>query len=146
MAPRRAGEPVGAEGLCGEADLYLRDRRHDRDSEKSRGDRGPLDRLREFFRDIAREIFSQGGELADAGAEWAAATAFGGRASGSISRWHLFLHRPRPTVGREADQEGLDGAPGGVQTALHRSGNYNSFRRARHQVCFRDAEATAIAV
>ena len=51
VAPRRAGQPLGAQGVRGQADVHLRDRRHDGHSQEPRGDRGPPDRLRELFSD-----------------------------------------------------------------------------------------------
>ena len=58
-----------------------------------------------------------------------------------VPRRHLLLHRPRPALGGQAHQEGLDGAPEGVPGALHRPGDDDPVGRARHQVHVHDAEA-----
>ena len=74
-------------------------------------------------RHAARQVLPQGRQLADARALRPAAAAAGGRAPGPVSRRHLLLRRPRSALGRQAHQEGLDGAPRSVQGALHRPGD-----------------------
>ena len=68
------------EGICRQADLRVRDRRDDRSAEEPHGDRRLSHRLFAVQRDVARRVFSHGGELADAGPVGAAAVATGGRA------------------------------------------------------------------
>ncbi len=146
MAAGRAGAAVGAEGACRQADLRVRDRRHDRRAQEPRGDRGLSHRLLAVQRHAAGQVFSARRQLADARPLRSAAVAAGGRAPGAVSRRHLLLHRSRSAVGDQADQEGLDGAARSVQAALHRPGDHDPRRRARHQVHVHHAEAARVAV
>ena len=100
--------------LCGQADLRLRDRRHDRHPQEPRRRRGPLDRLRDVQRHAPGRIFPQGLQLADARPVGSAPAAPGRRASLPVSRRHLLLRRSRSALGHQDHQEGLDGAPEGL--------------------------------
>ena len=46
------------------------------------------------------------------------------------SRRHLLLRRSRSALGHQADQEGLERAPAGLQGSRHRSGGHDPARRA----------------
>ena len=87
------------------------------------------------------KYFPKGSQLADARPVRPAAAAAGGRAPVPVPRRHLLLRRPRPALGRQAHQEGLDGAPQGLPGARHRPGDDDPVGRARHQVHVHDAEA-----
>ena len=126
--------------LAEQADLRLRDRRHDRHPQEPRRVGRLPHRLRDVQRNAAGEVFSQGGELADARPVRPAAAAAGRRASGPASRRHLLLRRPRPALGGQAHQEGLDGAPESLPGARHRPGDDGPVGRARRQVHVHDAE------
>ncbi len=145
MAPRRAGAPLGAQGVCRQADLRLRDRRHDGHSQEPHRDRRLSHRLSMFSDTLPDEVFSQGLELADARADRAAAAAAGGRASGQFRGGICFCVDLDPRWVDQADQEGLDGASRSVQAALHRSGDHDSVGRARHQVHVHHAQAAGVA-
>ena len=72
----------------------------------------------ELFSDtLPDEYFPEGRELADARPVRPAAAAAGGRAPGPVPRRHLLLRRSRSALGDQADQEGVDGAPPGLQGA-----------------------------
>ncbi len=50
-----------------------------------------------------------------------------------------------PALGRQADQEGLDGASRSVQAALHRPGDHDPRRRSRYPLHVHHAQAAGIA-
>ena len=94
MAARRPGAAVGAQGLRRPADLRVRNRRHDRDSQEPHRDRRLPDRLRIVQSHAAGRVLSQGRELADARPFRPAPAAAGGRAPVPVPRRDLLLHRP----------------------------------------------------
>ncbi len=146
MAARRSRPAMDSEGARRQAGLRVRDRRHDRHAEDARRPRGFPDRLRDFQRDAARRAFPARLQLADARAVGAAAAAPLGRAPGAVPRRrHLLLRRSRSPLGHQADQEGVDRAPAGLQGSRHRSGGHDSPGGPRHPLHVRDAEAARIA-
>ena len=56
-------------------------------------------------------------------------------------RRHLLLRRSRSALGDQADQEGLERAPAGLQGSRDRPGGHDPRGRARHPLHVRDAEA-----
>ena len=56
-------------------------------------------------------------------------------------RRHLLLRRPRSALGDQADQEGLERAPAGLQGSRDRSGGHDPAGRPRHPLHVHDAEA-----
>ena len=66
MAPRRAGAALGAQGFGRQADLRLRNRRHDRRSQEPHRHRRLSHRLLAVQRHAAGQVFSARRELADA--------------------------------------------------------------------------------
>ena len=95
VAARWLGPALDPERTRRPADLRLRDRRHDRDSEDPRRVRGFPDRLRTVQRHPAGRVFSARLELADARAVRPAAAAALGGAPRAVSRRHLLLRRSR---------------------------------------------------
>ena len=100
----------------------------------------------EMFSDtLPDEYFPKGANWLMLGPSRPAPAAAGGRAPLPVSRRHLLLRRPRSALGRQADQEGLDGAPRSLQGALHRPGDDDPVGRPRHQVHVHHAQAARIA-
>ena len=139
------GGPVaalGAEGAGGQAGLRLRDRRHHRHAEDAHRHRRLPDRLRDVQRHAAGRVLSR------RASNWLMLGPSGprrlrlvGRAPGPVPRRHLLLRRSRSALGDQADQEGLDRAPAGLQGSRHRSGGHDPSGRPRHPVHVHDAEA-----
>ncbi len=98
--------------------------------------RGLPHRLRAVQRHAARRVLPARLELADARPVRPAAAAAGGRASGAAPRRHLLLRRSRSALGHQADQEGLERAPGGLQGPRDRSGGDDPPGRPRHPCMF----------
>ena len=92
-------------------------------------------------RDAAGQVLPQGLQLADARPVRSAPAAAGGRAPVPVPRRHLLLRRSRSALGRQADQEGLDGAPQGLPGTRHRPGPDDPVGQPRHQVHVHDAQA-----
>ncbi len=141
MASRRPGAALGAQGAAQQADLRFRDRRHYRHPQEPRRPGRLPHRLRDVQRHSAGEVFPQRVKLAHARSVRPAASASGGRAPLPIPRRHLLLRRSRSALGRQAHQEGLDGAPEGVPGARHRPGADGAVGQPRNQVHVHDAEA-----
>ena len=141
VAARRTGAALGAARPRGQAGVRLRNRRHHRHPEDAHRVRRLPHRLRAVQRDAARRVLSEGRELADARPVGSAAAAPGGRAPGAVSRRHLLLRRSRSALGHQADQEGLERAPAGLQGPRHRPGGDDPRGRPRHPLHVHDAEA-----
>ena len=78
----------------------------------------------ELFSDtLPDDVFPKGANWLMLGPVRPAPAAAGGRAPGPAPRRHLLLRRPRSALGHQAHQEGLDGAPRGLQGARHRPGH-----------------------
>ena len=120
-------------GPRGQTHLRLRDRRHDRCAEDADRLRRLSHGLRALQPHAARRALPAGIELADARSFRSASSAPGGRTPCAVSRRHQLLRRPRSALGHQADQEGLDRAPAGLQGPRHRSGRHDPRRQSRHQ-------------
>ena len=78
-----------------------------------------------FSATLPDDKFPEGLELADARAVRAAPAAAVGRAPRAVPRRHLLLRRSRSALGDQADQEGMERSPAGLQ------GSRASTRRSR---------------
>ena len=145
VAARRAGAALGAARARGQAGVRVRDRRHHRHAEDAHRVRRFPHRLRAVQRDAARRVLPEGIELADARAVGSAPAAPVGRASRAVSRRHLLLRRPRSALGHQADQEGVERTPAGLQGPRDRPGGDDSRGRARHPLHVHHAEAARVA-
>ena len=132
-------------GLAGQARVRVRDRRHHRRSEDAHRVRGLPHRLRDLQRDAARRALPARLELADAGPLGPAPPAPVGGAPGAVSRRHRLLRGPGPALGDQADQEGLERAPAGLQGPRHRPGGHDPAGQPRHPVHVHHAEAAGVA-
>ncbi len=142
VAARRTGAALDPEGPRRQAGLRVRDRRHDRHAE----DAHRLRRLPHRLRAVQRRrcptsTFPKGSNWLMLGPSGPRRLRLVGRAPRAVPRRHLLLRRSRSALGDQADQEGLERAPAGLQGPRDRSGGHDPPGRPRHPLHVHHAEA-----
>ena len=126
MAARRPGAALDSQGPRRQAGLRLRNRRHDRHSqEPHRASTTSAPTTRCSARRCPTSTFRKGPNWLMLGPSGPRRLRLAVEHLAQYPRRHLLLRRPRSALGRQADQEGLDGAPRSLQAALHRPGDHD---------------------
>jgi hypothetical protein len=146
MAARRPRPEVGAEGVCGQARLRLRDGRQYRRPQSAHQHRRLPDRLLDLQRHAAGRVVPEGRGLAVDRPVRPAPPAARGRTSRAASRRHLLHGRPRSPLGDQAAEDAAVRAGRAVQEARHRSGDHPAQGAREHPVPLHHAEAARSAV
>ena len=131
VAARRPGAALGAERARGQADLRLRDRRHDRHPEDPRRvARTSGSTTSCSAQTLPDEYFPKGSNWLMLGPSGPRRLRLAVEHLAQYPRRHLLLRRSRSALGHQADQEGLERAPAGLQGSRHRSGGDDPAGRA----------------
>ena len=142
MAARRPGPALDSQRAGRQAGVRVRDRRHHRHAEDARrASTTSGSTTRSSARRCRTSIFPKGSNWLMLGPSGPRRLRLSVEHLAQHPRRHLLLRRPRSALGHQADQEGLERAPAGLQGPRHRSGGHDPPGRPRHPVHVRDAEA-----